>query len=449
MLYCFLDTNIFLQFKMFDEIDWKNLLNEKEICLVIPKKVIQELDKHKNDPVSARRRDRARSATKKIFEYQTQHGGEIKQNLILKAETEAPKADWLELNGYDPTDPDDCVVGSAHHFKSMNPTYRVILFSDDTGVSLKAHANKIDYLIPPDDLRLPSEPDPLQAENQKLQRELQRFQNAQPKLAIEIENQNGNLSKIIDFEINFQEKLISENQINQKLKYLFESLKYNDLIDEGSKFNTSSTAKIDSFVSQIFMGITYPSQKKVDNYHELLNKFLQKEYSQYLTELNAYQNQLRRTCLVKLVLENNGTSPARNVDVLLHFPDGFQLFDEELAQPDEPRPPQKPEPLDIMSGVSRTKMLDSSLYLPVTPPTNYPIPPSGPSFSIRKTHSYEINFGPLDAIKHNHIYQLPDLYLLFESFAGSSTGFEIDYEITADNLPDKVEGKLTIRLQSI
>ena len=59
MNYIFLDTNVFLHFKNFEDIDWSETINteQKSICIVIPFIVIDELDKHKynlNPKISGR-----------------------------------------------------------------------------------------------------------------------------------------------------------------------------------------------------------------------------------------------------------------------------------------------------------------------------------------------------------------------------------------------------------
>ena len=48
MNYIVLDTNIFIHFRDFDQIDWKSILNSKEDFLIlIPPIIIDELDSHK------------------------------------------------------------------------------------------------------------------------------------------------------------------------------------------------------------------------------------------------------------------------------------------------------------------------------------------------------------------------------------------------------------------
>src|SRR5690348_6399328 len=102
MLYCFLDTNIFLQFNTFDEINWLDELKVKEVCLVIPLTVIQELDKHKTDSGSQRRSKRSRMVLPKISEYFETEDQVIRPNVAIKVLLNNPERQWLINNSFDP-----------------------------------------------------------------------------------------------------------------------------------------------------------------------------------------------------------------------------------------------------------------------------------------------------------------------------------------------------------
>lgn len=43
-----LDTNIFMHCQPLDQIDWLNVVRAQEVKLLIPRVVMAELDKHKN-----------------------------------------------------------------------------------------------------------------------------------------------------------------------------------------------------------------------------------------------------------------------------------------------------------------------------------------------------------------------------------------------------------------
>ena len=66
MLYCFVDTNIFIEFQMFDEIGWPSVLEANQVCLVVPGIVINELEKHKKHPTRKRLKKRSKSIVRKL-----------------------------------------------------------------------------------------------------------------------------------------------------------------------------------------------------------------------------------------------------------------------------------------------------------------------------------------------------------------------------------------------
>jgi len=47
--YCFIDTNVLIHGKTFDELDWPEIVGASEVCLVLATVVLKELDKHKNE----------------------------------------------------------------------------------------------------------------------------------------------------------------------------------------------------------------------------------------------------------------------------------------------------------------------------------------------------------------------------------------------------------------
>lgn len=444
MLYCFLDTNIFLQFQTFDEIDWLSILKTDAVCLVVAKKVIQELDEHKINPSRERLRKRSRMILNKLLEY-AESENPVRIGVTVKIQTTSPKSDWLERNGYDLSYADDKIVGAAHYFKEINPDYEVLVFSDDTGVRLKARANGIPYVSPPDEIKLSDEPDPLQKENQELKREIQRLTYTKPKLSLQIMDSNDNLSTVVDFNINFYEMETSEEDIEFELIAYFKTLKFTGRVEgENAPENEQNI-----FNFSIDLGM-YPTREQVDEYHQQLDRFITLKYRPYLKQLKKFKHSEQHTALLNIILENNGGAPAENIDVWLHFPDGIDVLDQPPLPPVEPSPPQKPKPFDPLDSVYMLGDVRSDLLTSVSypNPNAYSLERYGPSISIRKTNSYEIDWGSVD-LKHHYTYPLPNLYLYFVPIDKPLTVYEIEYEIIADNLPDKVEGKLIIRVHKI
>ncbi len=442
MLYCFLDTNIFLEYRMFDEIDWPKLLNATEVCLIVPKKVIQELDKHKNDPNSDRRRDRSRKVLRKLTDLTSTPESVVRPNTRLEMHTLAPKRTWLEQHDYDPEDNDDCIVGAAHYLKETYSDRHVMLFTGDHGPLLKAIAVQLPCMEAPDDLRLPPEPDPIQKELQETRRELDRLKNAKPKLTLQFEDAEGNYSQMIELPVS--SRLIEATE--DKLRIACES-KLATLLYRETSVSEVGAVDIDNIEDVINRSISFysaPSPHEIDSYNRSVRAYIAGPYRTYLRELNAYHNAVSRTHVLKLEISNVGTSPAKNVDLWCHFPDGFIMMYEEHEAPTEPHPPEHPNLMDSVYGrlnnyLENQQSILSQLAIPKT---------TGPFFSFRKTNSYELEWGPFGNLKHGYS-EVRELYLYFDSLPKLPVGFEVDYRITADNLPDPVTGKQVCTISGV
>jgi hypothetical protein len=156
-IYCFLDTNILLEFTTFDEVDWPKVLSAKQVCLVLAPIVLRELDKHKTDYHNSRRQNRARmllSKLSKIFDT-TNQAIYIRPNvtmMILPKEPFVDKPeDWVK-EGLDQNISDDRLLASILDFMRQHPSEKILLLSDDSGPRFKARSHNIQSLAPSDGL---------------------------------------------------------------------------------------------------------------------------------------------------------------------------------------------------------------------------------------------------------------------------------------------------------
>jgi hypothetical protein len=184
-----------------------------------------------------------------------------------------------------------------------------------------------------------------------------------------------------------------------------------------------------------------PSIDQFSEYNQKLEKF----YEEYEDSLKAqimfdYQEELSYT--IKLSLENTGTLPAENIDIHLHFPDGFELINasDKPTREKLPKPPKKPktrfdyEPLNIHSLMAN---------IPSHQTPNIHIGNSGPD--IKKTNSYDVNFN-VDYLKHSYQKKLDDLLITFNS-PEDVKSFGVEFIISAGNVTDQVSGNLNVILE--
>jgi len=169
MLYCFLDTNIFLEFRPLKDIPWSKELNSTEVCLVVTSVVMRELDKHKSSSIRRKSR-RAQDALRFLENADVKSVSEISKNVGLQFVRHEPKQTTLEANNLTTSVPDDLLIARAIEFATLNESDTVAVVSGDYGVRLKAR--DYDLCVPIfDDYRLDPVPDPLVKENQELRSE--------------------------------------------------------------------------------------------------------------------------------------------------------------------------------------------------------------------------------------------------------------------------------------
>lgn len=127
MTYIFLDSNIFIHFKHFEEINWKNELElNNEFEIVLAPIIIDELDKHKYNP-NQRISRRVKKLLPRI------------ENLIVEGKilvTKRPSDSTFTEYNLDKSEQDDCLLATILEFKLNGPD--VVLVTNDTGPRLKA-----------------------------------------------------------------------------------------------------------------------------------------------------------------------------------------------------------------------------------------------------------------------------------------------------------------------
>jgi len=177
-------------------------------------------------------------------------------------------------------------------------------------------------------------------------------------------------------------------------------------------------------------------EKDKERYNsELLTFFF--DYEGYLNRLFEYKLQKSLTIEVNLLLVNNGTLPAKDIDIHFHFPDGFELYDEE-SYPKKPVAPDAPyEPTSAFNmAIPLTPNIDFSRIS-----NNYNVTkPNVSSLSIKKTNSYDVDTH-VERLKHNKSETLHKMYVIFDKYE-SVIDFSVDYELRCANIPDIVRGKL-------
>ncbi len=302
--YCFLDTNILIQFQTFNEVNWLKVLNAKQVCLVLAPVVIHELDIHKSDYSNARRQKRARMLLPKITKLIEEEpiGDELPQvrrNVTLMVLPNEPLIDW-RAEHLDPMVNDDRLIASILEFSRQHPSENVLLLSDDSGPRFKAKSHNILAKDPPCELiRHIEPPSSEEIEIRELKEKLAVFTNRMPKLRLGFW-ENGEVVDEITRPLN------EAWRWQTPVEYAEEKITWKREALEQMLARADNTVKEDE-----------------------IQKFTQ-EYEKYLVDLEpALKMQFIREysprCKLELSVINEGTATAKGVDVHINFPIGSSI----------------------------------------------------------------------------------------------------------------------------
>ncbi|PSM41278.1 hypothetical protein C6Y14_21045 [Streptomyces dioscori] len=143
-----LDSNIFLQFRLFTEVDWAETLSCNPVRLVVPLTVLTELDDKKNSSKSSL----SKRAHKVLSEL----------NAILGASAGRPSkvSDGVTIEVIDrervssARNADDEILAEAQYLTQILDQRNIAIVSDDTSLRLRASARRLRALTIPDSLKI-------------------------------------------------------------------------------------------------------------------------------------------------------------------------------------------------------------------------------------------------------------------------------------------------------
>jgi len=344
----------------------------------------------------------------------------IRDGVELVFLLDAPTADYLE-HGLDRHDADDVLLASMLGYRQSNPDEITTLVSDDAGIRVKARQLGLKAFELPDQFRLASETDARDAEVQALRQELQKLQGAIPRLDLEYLNGAKHIKvdlapppTTIDGAVeNWQREAREKFPIRRHRLTQFGSL-IEPLKEEFDRYNM-----------------------EVEDYLTAGAAYLQANWDHLCDWLRTFE--------IDLVLVNNGTDLASDIDTFLHFPDGMQVFAEDDLPPlpEEPAEPTPPRTLGetIAGGLVDIHPGMSGFHLP-----DFDIPDVGPHNVgypvIKRVNSYEVGVH-VERLKQNDREPLGKLYVAFDD-DGEVRPFEIGYRINAVGVPTDVEGDLAV-----
>lgn len=327
--YAFFDTDILYHYPILRDIDWLRELTADTVVLVYAPIIARQLNRHKDNIGDHRRRKKAGDAIRRLEEWLDHDPPEeVRPGVLLTERTVDPVIDFPALHLNKDVE-DDWLLATAIEFKRELPdtsSDRVVVITGDRGLAGKArHQPEIEGLRLREDLRLPEAEDPTDREMRELRQQLRALEHATPKLSLGFRRSKDCLAFVLQPSTDLSKELFEDAMAAIREEY---PEMRNHVPDPRmglaatmfDQYTTASLARYNKARAPYFSA-----------------------YARYLAEQHYYQNWPRLTLQLPIKLFNTGTAPADDVTILLTFPEGYVIQDDE-TRPSKPKGPKPPPP---------------------------------------------------------------------------------------------------------
>jgi PIN domain len=202
--YLFLDTNVFVQCRPLEQLDWSSWREFDEVHLIVSRPVQSEIDNQKNKGGErlAQRARKASSLLRRIIIDKVEHLLINPADPVVKLFINValrPSPDLTDRLDY--SRPDDQLVGTVHSFVQQNPGVDACVLTHDTGPMASARMVGVGIAPVPDDWLLPPERSEADKRIHSLEAEVARLKENEPKFSIACIDEDGNKLARLEFQV--------------------------------------------------------------------------------------------------------------------------------------------------------------------------------------------------------------------------------------------------------
>lgn len=440
MTYLFVDTNVLLHYRRLEEIDWLTLSKSNEVVIVLCPSVIRELDQHKVNHPRNKFRKRAQEIITSLHAILSRVNPDvIRAGVRLEFVAEDPSLDFATHKLRSEL-PDDWLIASAIDWKQKHASEEIRIVSADLGISIKTKAQGILTLVPLEADKLADELDADEKRIRELQKELVEIKNSLPRLKLcfwgQPEEQN-----FLRFQIP-PVLVLDEVKLEATLQQVRTQHPPHEMPDEAQERLTMRELEKQLRKGNLNFRIPIP-KTEIQRFNDELKAFYQ-NYEAYLRRQHEHQSARKRMISFEVALQNTGTTPGEDIDIHMHFPDGFQLFNGDEALPPAPQPPKPPRQPGFVGGIDMSAIhgigrMNPPMLAPAGPPPNISSP------SIRRTNSYDVR-SHVKKAKHGYTLRVAKFVAAFDKEASLSS-FKVDYSISAANMPKASTDHLSVIIE--
>lgn len=426
MTYAFIDTNVLLHYTFFKDVDWAKEIGVPEVVLVFAPVVLAEIDRHQFAG-SRREKKRAQAVVKALDELELGSAPVALRDgawaLTLAYEPDSETYARWQLNH---EVQDDRLLAALLAFREgAGAGHRVLVLTADTGLRrAKAPARQVETFKPADRLRSPDEPDEVEKDLASTRRELAAIKSAMPDMTVTFGGE-----KLLEFPF----AAILPMQYDMRTRLLKEWRERNPRITAPGAIEIPGMGSFHTALA----GFTEPSPSEADAHNSEVEQAY-KRFGKYLDSWRDWVAGNFRTVRLDLVLENSGTAPAEDVDLVV-WTEAKGVF-----RAKRPKPPSQPSVPKWRSRFDR----------PFEPLVRLPIMDSFRNFrdSAAEIEGPEIDEGdPTSAefkvrrVKHLVPCQLPVVFFTFNGDEDVKS-FTITFTLGAANMRERKTGSLHVKV---
>lgn len=433
----FIDTNIIFQCKPLDQLVW-NSFGYKKILLIIPRQVLEEVDKGKRSPnnrISKRAKGFSSAILRNLDQIEEVFCVKEKNPQISITVTsglpfsESPPI-TLNLNI-----PDNRITFEMILYKNAHPEIEIGLLTGDFQLRITAKQHGFKVFDIPEDWFLPPEPDENIKKIAQLEEKIKKLENNSPSILFEFELEGKPLERE-NIEIPFKEfPPLSDIEVKSLITVAKNRFPLKDFNVDPSRQSLG-----------MIWGLR-PPDNVIQNYQN-------KEYPEWIQSLKKYLENIHRYLMVQnnllefdLLLMNKGFSHANGTILEILATGNIVLVSEKPVDPNIPIPPKPP--LTSLQDLASSPFLDvyrRSFMPPSWGPSMrkdsyqfywYPDKPLGPQekwkFSCKEfRHQQEPERFPI------RVQTIPDSH--------KKSGLII-FKVSASNLPNTASRQIQIKIK--
>lgn len=492
ILSLFLDTNMFIQCRPLNELDWSAWKDFDEVCLIVSRPVLREIDNQKNrgnDRVGRRARQ-ANTLIREIIlgdqNYKLIQNADPKVRLVIELSCQpSPELDTR----LDYTKPDDELIGCLYSYKNIYPKVDVRLLTNDTGPMASAKMLDLPFLPVPDDWLRPPESNEAERENNQLKAEVARLKKLEPEFRITCLDSHKNKIDVLEFERILYDPL-TESEIAEFIDLI--KKKFPIATDFGSReeSNREHEKEIKWSGRKVRLGKTKEIYRPALD--EDIEEYTDIKYPEWIAQceeiLRNLHTSLQREVDVPyfcFVAENDGTRPAKDALITIEVKGNFYICppqeDEEDSGEDDaykikeqeagfPLPPESPygrweasiihsyarpfEAFDnkLLKGLQKSfvpfghSFLSSDEFLVRSAPANFTPDPNGFYYKPERPMLFVESFSlECEQWRHGIGNQYFDGEISFDRNFDNTCGI-LEFHIHAENLSTPAEHNVSVRI---